>query len=162
MAGPPLTETAARASTPAPSPLLPPLLILPTPLPVADLAAVIGQIGRAGPDITELSLAPEELGRLRLQLIPEGDRIQVILSAERPETLDLLRRNIDQLAEDLRQMGFSSSAFGFAGWSGGQDRGDEARRFSATGSDTAPPPVTQITAPSSPRPGSTAGLDLRL
>jgi len=131
------------------------------PVPAAELAAVIGRIGQNGPEITEISLSPEELGRLRLQLIPEGDRIQVILSAERPETLDLLRRNIEQLAADLRQMGFSSSAFGFAGWTGGQDRARAVPDLPLEAGDAAPlsPPVARGQV--APRGAETA-LDLRL
>lgn len=142
----------------------PPAPPLPLTVPVTEIAALIGQIGQNGPEITEISLSPEELGRLRLHLIPDGDRIQVILSAERPETLDLLRRNLEQFTADLRQMGFSSSAFGFAGWAGGQDRGREAQALSPDPISEPPisPPVTSASEGKVARADASATLDLRL
>jgi hypothetical protein len=41
------------------------------------------------------------------------DSVAVTLTADRPETLDLLKRNIDQLAQDLQDLGFQSLSFSF-------------------------------------------------
>ncbi|MBW6505401.1 MAG: flagellar hook-length control protein FliK [Rhodobacteraceae bacterium] len=61
----------------------------------------------------ELTLAPEELGRVRLTLTTTEHGVSVSVLAERSETLELIRRNIDHLARDLRELGYSSIAFNF-------------------------------------------------
>lgn len=61
----------------------------------------------------ELTLSPEELGRVRLTLTSIDGGISVAIIAERAETLDLMRRNIDMLARDFREMGYGSVAFSF-------------------------------------------------
>ncbi|SOC06743.1 flagellar hook-length control protein FliK [Rhodobacter maris] len=79
----------------------------------------------------EISLSPEELGKVRMTLHSSDTGITVSVHAERPETLDLMRRNIDSLARDFRDMGYSDISFDFANQSGGQqsaqDRGESAR-----------------------------------
>jgi hypothetical protein len=80
-----------------------------------DLAAVVTQ-GADG--VVELHLSPEELGRVHLSLQPEGDRIHLLIQVERPETLDLLRRNSETLLQEMRQAGFQGANLSFSGWSG--------------------------------------------
>jgi flagellar hook-length control protein FliK len=67
-----------------------------------------------------LTLAPEDLGTLRFDVQHVADSISVHLTVERPETLDLLRRHADHLAEAFRQAGFSGASFTFGGGDGGQ------------------------------------------
>lgn len=71
-----------------------------------------------------LTLAPEDLGALRFEMQSRGDTIHVSLTVERPETLDMLRRHVEQLTGEFRQAGFANASFSFAGgWgSGGQER----------------------------------------
>ncbi len=64
----------------------------------------------------ELALSPEELGKIRLFLQPEGDKLRIVIQAERPETMELLRRNTEGFSTELRQAGFSSTSFSFGGW----------------------------------------------
>nr|WP_273542484.1 flagellar hook-length control protein FliK [Szabonella alba] len=134
----------------------------PPTVPPEHLATVIAQRSASGPGMTELSLAPEELGRLRIQLTPEGDRIRIVLSAELPETLDLLRRSVTEFTEDLRRMGFASASFDFAGWDGRQGTASppfvvDPEADSGAGPKAAEAPlVLHLAAPRS------AGLDLRL
>ena len=61
----------------------------------------------------EVRLSPEELGRVRLSIVPGDSGLLVQLVAERPETLELLRRHADQLATDLRGAGYSGLEFSF-------------------------------------------------
>ncbi len=61
----------------------------------------------------EVTLSPEELGRVRMSLVTHEGALTMMLQAERPETLDLLRRNIDQLAQDFRDLGFQDLTFRF-------------------------------------------------
>lgn len=128
------------------------------------LAPTIIEMTRAGNDgPVELALAPEELGRLTISLQQEGDFVRVSMMAERPETLDLLRRHAGDLLADLRQSGFSGASFSFG--QGGQQQ-DASKFGDATrGTDTAIlPQSAQIDHKrSAPSPShKTAGLDLRL
>ncbi|WP_185960981.1 flagellar hook-length control protein FliK [Aliiroseovarius halocynthiae] len=78
------------------------------------VSAQISEIIRQQPDRpVELTLSPEELGRLRMSFQSDGSSMHVTLSFERPDTLDLMRRHIDQLAQDLRTSGLSDVSFTF-------------------------------------------------
>ena len=68
----------------------------------------------------ELVLKPAELGRVRMSLTPAETGIVVNIFAERPETLELMRRNVDLLAQDFRDVGYESAEFAF-----GQDRSNQ-------------------------------------
>ncbi|MEM8801820.1 MAG: flagellar hook-length control protein FliK [Pseudomonadota bacterium] len=63
--------------------------------------------------VVEVRLQPEELGRVRIAMTQMEAGVAVQISAERPETLDLLRRNIDMLERDLREQGFENLSFSF-------------------------------------------------
>ena len=66
---------------------------------------------RDGP--VELSLSPEELGKVKMTLSATDGAMTLVVTAERHDTLDLLRRNIDQLAQDFRDLGYDSLEFSF-------------------------------------------------
>jgi flagellar hook-length control protein FliK len=120
----------------------------------------------------ELALSPEELGKVRMTLTHGHDGgISVAVQAERPETLDLMRRNIDQLASDFRDMGYSSIDFSFSGgqnYPGQQNPETTPEGFASgsggTGDDlTASTPI--LTAAADPirlRLADDSGLDMRL
>ncbi|MFO6466060.1 flagellar hook-length control protein FliK [Jannaschia sp. KMU-145] len=79
---------------------------------------------------TELELAPAELGRLRL-VMQTGERgLQMIITVERPETMDLVRRHIDGLQRGLLGDGVALDridlGMGGAGWDRRDDRPDGA------------------------------------
>ena len=102
----------------------------------ATVAAVPVQVAaalprRAGQD-TILRLEPEELGRVSLSLRGDERSMTLHIMAERSETLELLRRNIDDLARDLRDLGYDSLSFEF-----GQDGSDGAPGPSGGESDEA-------------------------
>lgn len=63
-----------------------------------------------------LTLAPAELGQVRFGLRRQGERLHVTLLAERPETLDLLRRNLPDLVQELKAAGYDGANFDFEGW----------------------------------------------
>ena len=67
----------------------------------------------------ELLLNPEELGRLRFEMVQNGDQIKVVLSVEQPETLDLLRKHVDQLLAEFKQAGFPNASLSFGQWGQG-------------------------------------------
>ena len=71
-------------------------------------AAEVSHSGRA-----ELTLDPEELGKVTLNLVTSDRTITVLIATERPETLDLLRRNIDSLGQEFRELGYQDVSFAF-------------------------------------------------
>lgn len=147
----------ASGATSAPSPV---------PFPVPQIAAQIGAALSQGSDgTTELALAPEELGKVRVRLKPDAthpDRLVVMITCDRPETLDLFRRHAGELGDAFRSAGYAGADIGFG--QQGSGHADPGRREGTgsrspdggTGADpgAAAPPV--------PRLGAAASLDLRL
>lgn len=110
----------------------------------------------------ELRLSPEELGRVKLSIAPGEAGLVVQLVAERPETLDLLRRHVDLLADDLRDLGYSGLEFSFS--QEGGDHPDTDRSVAPPARNIAEPVHTSGPA-RLPPPGGMAsggGLDIRL
>ena len=108
----------------------------------------------------ELTLSPEELGRVRMMLSTHDGALTLSIQADRPETIDLMRRHIDQLAEDFRDLGFTDVSFSFGRdetASGGQRAERETNDPAAV--SEADRPVRNASAPAGAPPG---GLDLRL
>lgn len=128
-----------------------------------QLAAQLIQVAAKMPDRpVELTLSPEELGRVRLSFVAADSGITVTVVAERGETLDLFRRHAEILEQEFREIGYSDVSFEFGQ---GAQQGDEH--------DAAPQPILPGTAglpeqaEHSPPPArlsldSAAGLDLRL
>lgn len=69
----------------------------------------------------DLHLNPEELGRVRISITMSDGVITMTVLAERSETLDLMRRHSDQLAQELRQLGYGTINFSFGQREGGKD-----------------------------------------
>ncbi len=113
-------------------------------------------------DRAELLLDPAELGRLRFEITHRGDAVQIILSAERPETADLLRRNADQLLGDLRDMGFSGSALSFGAWGKNQEKQTSQFDLDPNGDPVPQVAPAQTFHPLPPARNSLGGLDIRL
>lgn len=133
---------------------------------VPQIAAQLGEALRQMPNRpVDIALSPEELGRVRLSVTTSEAGVVVNVLAERQETLDLLRRNIDQLGEEFRDMGFDDIAFSFAGGADtSTDRDDNSSSFDQTNTtaevDLGDTPAAQPQTPIAL--GSLAGLDLRL
>jgi hypothetical protein len=135
------------------------------PIPYQAIPAKLAEMsrnGQTGP--VELSLAPEELGRVRMQILLDGDTVRIVLQAERAETAELLRRNGDALLSELRQSGFEDASFSFTGWgAGGQS--DKQERFAGENPEptaTAPNGVAFQKPPAAPVHTLSLGLNLRL
>jgi len=69
---------------------------------------------------SEIQLNPKELGSVRMQLVVQDTSISMTILAERQETSDLMRRNIETLTEEFKQLGYDSIAFSF----GNNDQSD--------------------------------------
>ena len=73
----------------------------------------------------EISLNPKELGKVRMNISAAEAGITVSIVAERPETLDLMRRNIEQLTREFQSIGYESIAFSFSEGEANQGYSDE-------------------------------------
>ncbi|MEO7382987.1 MAG: flagellar hook-length control protein FliK [Paracoccaceae bacterium] len=126
-------------------------------LPRTISTAVVKAASGADHDKVELTLDPIELGRVRFALITAGHQLQVTLSVERPETLDLLRRHADDLRAEFRAAGFDAASLSFGHW--GQNKSDDQPQTATE--FTEPADVSPPQAAPRMRAAST-GLDLLL
>jgi hypothetical protein len=119
----------------------------------------------------ELILSPEELGIVRMTLSASDGAAVLSVSAERPDTLDLMRRNIELLERQFRDLGFDSVSFTFGGHAKGgtpdRDRSDGASspgRPAATDDTQGQETASQAPPPNGgPPPRKSPGrLDLRI
>ncbi|WP_186766706.1 flagellar hook-length control protein FliK [Puniceibacterium confluentis] len=125
---------------------------------------VIEITGKIQDGPVELRLNPEELGRVRMHMASADQGIMLHITSERPETLDLLRRHIDQLRSEFSDLGYTSVEFTFGQHSDGskqpQGGATEGGRQSSGTAGTATT-VTEAV-PSSPLQDSRDELDIRL
>ena len=140
-------------------------LAQPNPLPTlqANMPALIAHLHhptpREGHSHAEVSMNPAELGRIRFEMITQGDQVQVTLSVERPETLDLLRTNAEALRQEFREAGLNADTLTFGQWAQRAPPRDQAEAPPEPAASAAPPlaiPTPYV------KPVSTSGLDLRL
>lgn len=142
----PHTPAVARAETAAARPIV---------------NQVIQMIARANLDgMIEVRLQPEELGRVRLAMTQIDAGVTVHITAERQETLELLRRNIDILESDLRGQGFDNASFTFGQDGASMSRRDEDEAYD--GSEALTTPKLQVNVISEPLIGDDGRLDIRL
>lgn len=125
------------------------------------------QLAQALPDMTdqpvELTLSPEELGKVRMTLHSVEGSITVSVQADRPETLDLMRRNIDSLARDFRDMGYSDISFDFGAQTDRREAPkDQTGKTDLAEQDTPARFQTAATAITPPSRTAAGGLDLRM
>ena len=133
-----------------------------TPAPVAAMHAIAKAASALQNRPVELTLHPRELGRVRLTLQAVDGSMAVAIAVERPETLDLLRRHIDQLANQLRDIGYQNLTFEFAAQD--QQFGHRERGFADTQrlAEDANQPSTQPPEPLRLLIGGDAGVDIRV
>jgi|GEM_PF-3948021 len=113
---------------------------------VAQIATVAetSKTGRA-----EVKLDPEELGKVTLNLITSDRAITVLIATERAETLDLMRRNIEMLGQEFRQMGYQDVSFAF------REQGGQSREWDGT-----PDPIDDATDEHGLNDSTTASLQV--
>lgn len=133
-------------------------------LPKADPAAVMRQVAEAIPrgvdGRVEVTLSPEELGRVRFHIHSGEHGLVVQVAADRPETLDLMRRHADQLARDFAEAGYDGASFSFGdGGASGQERSSDTPAGSDADLPLAEAAPTPAAAQSQPQ---TDGLDIRI
>jgi len=106
----------------------------------AQLAEVMQ---RGGSRPVELHLNPVELGRVKMSVKTIEGAVIVQVVADRPETLELMRRHADLLAEDFRAIGYGKAEFSFAQHGSGQGANPFLTDQAQPGEETplADPPV---------------------
>jgi len=70
-------------------------------------------LGQSQTGSTQIALNPEELGLVRLSLSSSDAGLVINIFAERSETNDLLRRNIDSLLQEFSDLGYENPTFSF-------------------------------------------------
>lgn len=145
------------------SPGSPTATVVTPQFPVPYIASQIASVlVRNDMNMSELALAPEELGKVRLRMEPDSanpDRMVILISVERPETLDLFRRHAGDLAEAIRNAGYSGADISFG--QNTQDNGSGHRRESTSAGPGSP--FEEIGPVETARPHALgASLDLRL
>lgn len=128
------------------------------------VAQQMANVARQSPDRpVELILNPEELGRVRLTFTTTDGGINVAVFAERGETIELLRRHIETLAQEFRELGYKDVSFDFSGNGAGRDQNEtneENADQTKTANQNASP--TETVAPVQLSLDPSKGLDLRL
>jgi flagellar hook-length control protein FliK len=120
------------------------------------------EIARRLPDgPVEVTLSPEELGKVRFSILGAEGQMSVQIVAERAETLDLLRRHIDVLEAELRQQGYDGVSFSF-GQGGGGAGAEPGERAPALDDDRSFHEAPLRTEPVDRRQLVGGSLDLRL
>jgi hypothetical protein len=114
---------------------------------------------------TEIALAPEELGKVRLQFQTDAlnpERLVVVLTFDRPETMDLFRRHAADLTETLRAAGYGEARLDF-GQSGQGQGGDSGLAAGNKGGQAAEPGLPRLHDTDLAAQGGASGsLDIRL
>ncbi len=132
---------------------------------------VSAQIMRAVSDspgqLTEISLDPASLGRVRMKLHTHDSGITLHISAENPDVSNLLKQHLDSLSADLKDLGFTDIGFSFSGSDQRGAENQERRVWSDGGSSRASipdtlPDIRPETRLNRPQPLISDGLDLRL
>jgi flagellar hook-length control protein FliK len=84
----------------------------------ADIRSIAMQITQnlsdADTQSTEIALDPVELGKVRLSVQSASHAMSVQIIAERPETLEILRRNAEGLRAEFEALGYSDIGFEFS------------------------------------------------
>ncbi|GEM_PF-1580192 len=126
------------------------------------VAQQLVDVARQMPDRpVELALNPEELGRVRLTFTTTDGGIHVAVMAERGETMDLLRRHIETLAQEFRELGYKDVNFAFSQNGQNEAQNDGSDNQDNTESESAPAQPNPL-APVQLSLEPSAGLDLRL
>ncbi|MER5173844.1 flagellar hook-length control protein FliK [Thioclava kandeliae] len=117
----------------------------------------------------ELTLAPEELGKVRMVMHHSDSGMSVMIYADRPETLDLMRRHAEMLSRDLRELGYTDVNLNFTdqGQSGqnAQELAEQADRIRAergTQAAFSAGSISNTLNPSRTSGSVLGGLDLRM
>ena len=130
--------------------------------PSTVVAQIVHQLHQKPAGTVEINLHPKDLGKLHFEMIPKGEGMSVTLSAEQPQTMEILRKGADQLLQELRNAGFVGSTISFDQW--GQRPQQQSNRGPPFDADSEGEGVSsQISAPQTAAAASSGrSLDIRL
>lgn len=95
----------------------------------------------------EVQLNPRELGSVNIRIVPSESSVFVTLSAERPETSDLLRRHVDLLVQEFKAAGYGNeTSLAFSGKGAGNSGAWDGK--TAFGVETEEQSEVHVTPPS--------------
>lgn len=75
---------------------------------------LLSDVRPGSPGVMSIQLSPAELGGVQIRIMMGEAGMQILFQIERIETLDLLRRFSTDLAQDLRDLGFSDPDLSFS------------------------------------------------
>nr|WP_254444879.1 flagellar hook-length control protein FliK [Ruegeria atlantica] len=122
---------------------------------IATLVSARGQ-----PGTIEVALNPEELGRVSIVLNSREDGLHMTILAERPETLDMMRRHLSVLETEFQNFGLGDLSLDL-GTSADARHDDSDTSDSRKFSDSQPEP-TAVDGPAIPKLGPDGRIDIRL
>lgn len=131
----------------------------------AQLATALATKGERNIDV---ALNPEELGRVKMRVTTTDSSVIVMITTERPETGDMMRRHINELADEFRQMGFEDISFEFGGEGFAGQMGEGAEQGASFGGGSSEASDTDPLANNVPEPAQKnlrlgeTGLDMRI
>ena len=155
-----IVTTSAHTANPIPSQHNP---LLAAPEIPRHVARQLVEAARQLPERpVELTLNPTELGRVRLTFTLTDGGINVAVLAERGETMDLMRRHIETLAQEFRDLGYADVGIQFSqNGQGGADQ-DSANAQTRPNAIQATMSELETTIPAKVSLEPSSGLDLRL
>lgn len=106
----------------------------------------------------DVALSPEDLGRLKIKLENVSSGPQITFFAERTDTQDMMRRQIEHLQQQFRQMGFENLSFAFEQHGSAQNQFPSTNDSDETDLIIVADEISEKTTP----PPLTSGLDLRV
>lgn len=131
-----------------------------------QLSQGVAALARDPGAAVEIALDPPELGRVRLTLVEVSGVMTLSITAERPETADLMRRHMALLSEEFARQGLDGPSVNISGGGDGRQGARDPRavapepRSIGEFADAAPTRAPTGDA-DRPRPAD-AGMDLRL
>jgi chemotaxis protein MotD len=138
-------------------------------VPVAGLAVEIAGRAHAGKNHFEIRLDPPELGRIEVKLsVDRHGQITSHLIADRPDTLDLLRRDATGLMRSLQDAGLKTAGDGLQfslrdqSFNGGQNGDNRSNASQAVAIDDTLPAVDVGTSGYTRYIGRIGGVDIRV
>jgi flagellar hook-length control protein FliK len=127
-----------------------------------QIAVAVAGLPRETGAGVDIALDPPELGRVRLSLVEINGTLTLSIIAERPETVDLMRRHLVLLADEFARQGLDAPMVDISGERQGRQgaQGASPPPSADRMTDAPAPPVP--TAPPITRSAKADGLDLRL
>ena len=111
----------------------------------------------AKPQQYEIELSPRELGHVKITMVPTEANMNILISCERDETSNLLRRNLNELTQDMHEIGYANVDIEF-----GQGSEDTSKRQQFSASQHSNTQDQPMTTPASNQIMQGGGVDLKI